>query len=190
MDCPLRKWVFEMKNLSNILFSFFKGKMDFADKMKHCIFYKIVDCFTRNNMELYKLQCINTAGIFDASVHEIVADVDILYGLHPLQASYIGLEYAKHFKKDKNTFNHYVDNRYGIYQIYAISRENKITFIDINKKKKYTMDPRDIVLTDEVIKQFDATQAFYIGFLAGLALENCRAIEKKISSTAPLRLVK
>ena len=32
------------------------------------------------------------------------------------------------------------------------------------------MDPRDIALSEEIITEFDASQAFYIGFLAGLKI--------------------
>jgi hypothetical protein len=34
------------------------------------------------------------------------------------------------------------------------------------------MDPRDITLSEELISEFDAAQAFYIGLLAGLKLNN------------------
>ena len=34
------------------------------------------------------------------------------------------------------------------------------------------MDPRDIALTEELISEFDAAQAFYIGLTAGIKINN------------------
>lgn len=61
------------------------------------IFYKIVDF----DGSQYVLQCINTRAIFRYNIVSLVQDIDILYGLHPSQACFIGIEFAKYFKNNR-----------------------------------------------------------------------------------------
>jgi hypothetical protein len=49
------------------------------------------------------------------------------------------------------------------------------------------MDPRDIALSEELITEFDATQAFYIGLLAGLKINNiAKQNEKYLEIKRPM----
>ncbi len=66
----------------------------------------------------------------------------------------------------------YLLRRYGAYQIVYEDRVGNLCFICDQTKKEYLMDPRDIALSRELIEEFDAIQAFYIGYLAGLRLHN------------------
>ena len=55
------------------------------------------------------------------------------------------------------------------------------------------MDPRDIALSEEIIQDFDAAQAFYLGLLAGLKLNNPATKRNEIQHNKEkpyLRLVK
>jgi len=47
-----------------------------------------------------------------------------------------------------------------------------IAFINTKTNQDFLMDPRDIALSEELIQEFDAAQAFYIGLWAGLKLNN------------------
>lgn len=147
------------------------------DKRAHYIFYKIVD-FTS---EEFVLQCINTKAIFCLKITEIVFDIDILHGLHPTQACYIGMEYSKHLKKTdiptslKNK-NHKLEPhsafRYGKYNLRYQNRNGDLCFTCEKTNQEFIMDPRDIALSEALIAEFDAAQAFYIGLLVGLKLNN------------------
>jgi hypothetical protein len=52
------------------------------------------------------------------------------------------------------------------------NREGSICFVNISTNEKFIMDPRDIALTEQLIQEFDAAQAFYIGLFAGLKINN------------------
>lgn len=145
------------------------------DDKRNYIFYKIVDA----TKEGFVLQCINTKAIFRLNINEIVFDRDILHGLHPIQACYVGIEYSKYFKKmnaPTPSKNNKVEEdfvfRYGKYHLHYQNRNGELCFVCEKTDQKFIMDPRDIALSEELIAEFDAAQAFYIGLWAGLKLNN------------------
>ncbi len=165
---------------TQLLFHFFrKYRKDKADSRAAYIFYKIIDS---NNQGKYLLQCINTKAIFQISMTDMVFDITILYGLHPIQSCYIGIEYAKTLiafngsaespKNRAEDLPEHPASRYGRYAVCYQDRKGKICFVDKKTTEKIVMDPRDIALTEELIQHFDAVQSFYIGLLAGLKLHN------------------
>ncbi len=171
--------VIAMNLFVEILTSFTKKHHSKDDKANY-IFYKIVDSDVTH--ENFVLQCINTKAIFRSKISEIVFDTDILYGLHPIQACYIGIEYSKYLKSlnttqlDKNQvkakLNKYSVHRYGSYILTFQNRTGEVGFVNHVTNDDFLMDPRDIALSEELIAEFDAAQAFYIGLLAGLKLNN------------------
>jgi len=152
-----------------------------ADPRSKYIYYKIVNA-SATGEAYYTLQCINTNAIFHAKLIEIIYDIDILHGLHPIQACYIGIEYAKHLSSDqvpsvvknsqKQKLSKYSISRYGTYTLCYQDRKGDVCFINQITHNEILMDPRDIALSEELIQEFDAAQAFYIGLLAGLKLNN------------------
>lgn len=190
-----------MGMLAELLFSFVrKSPRDNTDRRSEYIFYKIVDSIDESE---YMLQCINTKATFQSSITNIVFDVDILHGLHPIQSCYVGIEYAKFLKKSTDAteisknptekFSEQPISRYGRYAVRYQNRKGEVCFIDKNTKEEVLMDPRDIALSEELIQEFDAIQSFYIGLLAGLKLHN--PVKEKYEKRPPrkrphLRLVK
>lgn len=164
------------ETLANI---FYKSRYIIDDKEKY-IFYKIIDSYFLEDGEHFTIQCINKKSMFHAKISEIVFDTDILYGFHPIQACYIGMEYAKQFKtfddrtseKNYEAVKHNRINRYGTYALLSQDRKGDICFAKKSSPEQFIMDPRDIALSKELIVEFDASEAFYIGFLAGLKLHN------------------
>lgn len=145
------------------------------NRIKH-IFYRIIDQNLHTNK--YTLQTLNKRISFFASITDIVFDKDLISGLFPEQACYIGIEYAAYLKTHKLSLQKklilktkdYLICRYGAYQICYQDRIKNICFICKESKEEFLMDPRDIALSRELIREFDALQAFYIGFSAGLKL--------------------
>lgn len=45
-------------------------------------------------------------------------------------------------------------------------------FVEIETNKEFLMDPRDIALSEKLIQEFDAVQAFYIGLFSGMKLND------------------
>jgi hypothetical protein len=89
------------------------------------------------------------------------------------------VEYIKkHEPKNKMTntnskkMNQHSLDRYGCYSLCYQNRNGEICFKNNLTNEQFIMDPRDIALTEELITEFDATQAFYIGILAGLKINN------------------
>jgi hypothetical protein len=143
------------------------------------ILYKIVDSYDFKNNEYYSVQCINTKAILQLTINQIVFDLDILHGLHPIKGCFIDIEYAKviktancentkSHKKSQNMFREYSMNRYGSHNLLYQDRNGLLGFEYSSKGESFLMDPRDIALTRELIEEFDAAQAFCIGVLAGL----------------------
>jgi len=184
-----------MERLKELLFTLTRPKQKQAADKADYIFYKIVDTF---DDEIFLLQCINTQSTFRSKITDIVFDRYILLGLHPIQACYVGIEYSKflkklpdHLKKHKKfTVNSdsYPISRYGSYSIHFQNRKGDISFFNKMTSKETIMDPRDIALSEELIIEFDASESFYIGMLAGLKLHNPIAQEKK--STSYLKIIK
>ena len=75
-------------------------------------------------------------------------------------------------QRDSEKFTGNITYRYGIYQVLYEDREKNVNFINMLTKESFLMDPRDIALSQDLIQEFDAVQAFYIGFIAGLKLNN------------------
>ncbi len=168
-----------MSLLTAILSCFSRKKLKHHGIKSNHIFYKIVDSI---NDEEFTLQCINTNALFYAKITEIVFDTEIRQGLHPVQSCFIGIEYAKHVKKDESKLktikvnnqkiNQHSLNRYGCYSLCYQNRNGELCFINNITNEQFIMDPRDIALSEELISEFDATQSFYIGLLAGLKINN------------------
>lgn len=190
-----------MNAIVGIFSNFIRKIRSSSDAKFNYIFYKIIDSSEEN--QIYKLQCINTQATFNAKITEIVFDIDILHGLHPAQACYIGIEYSKHIKnnispsaemekKQAERMQKSSLCRYGKYALCFQDRGGKIYFTDNNDGNGFLMDPRDIALSEELINEFDAAQAFYIGLLAGFCINNpAKRRSKNQQAQQPiLRLVK
>lgn len=148
------------------------------DKKVKYIFYKIIDSHAEGK---FAIHCINTSAIFYSSIENIASDPDILHGLHPAQACFIGIEYASYLKKpdssmaaqnQKSKLNKFSMCRYGENHYLYHDRNGDIFFTNRNTNENFIMCPRDIASSEDLIVEFDAAQAFYIGLLAGLKKNN------------------
>ena len=189
--CPLKR------TLTHFSRSLTRYKID----MGAYILYKIVDSHLTDTGERYKVQCINTKAVLELTLEEIVFDLDMLHGLHPVQGCFIGIEYAKKMKKypkeppyhakHQNVITKYSACRYGSNNLLYQDRNGYLGFISLQNGEEHVMDPRDIALSKERIQEFDAAQAFCIGVLAGQKLENSATNKKRPTHRPPdLRLVK
>ena len=152
-----------------------------ADKNEH-ILYKIVDIYIEKDMEYFKCQCSYSKAVLHLTIQDIVFNLDILHGLHPMQGCFIGVEYAtvlkssannpKLQKKQHHQLNTYPICRYGSHNLLYQDRKGYVGFECRDNDEQFLMDPRDIALSRELIEEFDAAQAFYIGVWAGLKFAN------------------
>lgn len=138
------------------------------DKKFNYIHYKIIDYDEQKSK--YRLQCINTSATFQASLFEILDDDSIIKGLHPVQACYVGLQYAdsnRIYPLQKSSLS-MDQKRYGRFCIKSQDRNNNICIYDEIKEIEFTMDPRDIALSEPILIGLDAIHSFFIGIFAGL----------------------
>lgn len=143
-------------------------KRSTSDGKSEFIFYKIVD--SSKEGKRYLMQCLNTYGMFYSNLNEIAADPNILYGLHPVQACYIGIEYVMQLKLER--FVPELRSRYGLYQLLYLDRKNNIGFLNKRTLEEFSMPVEKIVFSDLIIGEFDAIEAFYIGLIAGESIAN------------------
>jgi hypothetical protein len=162
-----------------------------TDKKSNYILYKIVASI--NEGEEFRILDLKANTISNATILDVVYDIDILHGLHPAQACYIGTEYSKHLKKaksltehpdnQKSTSKNYSVCRYGTYELCYQDRKGNVGFTNPDTEESFIMDPCDMVVSEELIKKFDAAQAFYIGLFAGLKLIKSSSKKKDLSAT-------
>jgi hypothetical protein len=158
--------------------SYFKLQAQYFSRprLSHFVCYKIIDCTQEQD---YLLQCINTKAILQVTLEGIVSDATLLHRLHPLQACYIGIEYAKYLNASGKRFSgssmlskldYTLLHRYGKYVVNYQDRQGILCFTDVKNDRKYYMEAQDIALSKSLMTEFDATQAFYIGILTGLKI--------------------
>lgn len=183
----------EMKSLIKIALNLLK-KLKTHDERSNHIFYKIVG-FSHERKK-YIMQCFNTKAIFYAKISDIVFDTDILHSLHPTQACFIGIEYSKVAKNESNPtgalekLKNSPAYRYGNYELCYQDRYGNLSFLNTKTNEEFIMDPRDIALSQDLIEEFDAIQAFCIGVYAGIKMDNFPK-KRKINENKPyLRIVK
>jgi len=178
-----------MRNYKNFLQRFIVRLGRYHRKINPFIFYKIIE----SSESSYTLHCINTKAIFQITLVELVSDKQILYALHPVQACFIGIEFANRSMVSeayKSTMPTQLLNRYGKYKIVAIDRDKKISVLNLNTRKIEKWLPSEIALSEKMISCFDASQAFYIGYLSGKIIDKI-ILPKQIKHSKPsLRLIK
>lgn len=133
------------------------------------------------------------------SFAEIIANPALISGFNPEEACWIGIYYGKalhsaahgktHLKNIKKAcyLLHY---HHGAYKIMSEHRDGKITCLHTKTRTTVCVDPLSIAKDSIFIRQFDATQACYIGMLAGIKLDKSENKEESLSSVPFLRLVK
>ncbi|OGT41295.1 MAG: hypothetical protein A3F13_09865 [Gammaproteobacteria bacterium RIFCSPHIGHO2_12_FULL_40_19] len=131
--------------------------------------------------------------VLKLSIAEAIADPSIIANLLPVQACwlgyYAGLLYdPAEIQKQKQ----YLKNAEGVfslkcaagqYRVVSQDRKGEITYMKSNDTDVITEYPINIVQDEVTISKFDASQACYIGILAGIYVtkygNNAQTIQKK-----------
>ncbi len=193
---------FSEKNLFQLLKNLIKSMIYDNKSFNSYILYKIVDYEFKNGQEYYKIQCINTKAVIKLTIEEIAFDITILHGLHPIQGCFVGIEYSKIIRlradnkiKKNIKLHHFSEKnlikRYGYHELEFQDRTGRLGFRHCITNQILLMDPRDIALSQVLIAEFDAAQAFCIGVLAGFKLNNSISISQNSFKKAKhLQLIK
>ncbi|RAP36679.1 hypothetical protein B1207_07705 [Legionella quinlivanii] len=125
----------------------------------------------------YIIQLINTKVAFQKTFPDLISDLETLYGLHPVQACFLGIEFSRLLKTNRCSEKIQIKNinitgqsflsRYGAYELLYHKRGGLIGFQCKESKKTLEKSAKEIALDEEIIQEFDAAHAFYIGIAAG-----------------------
>lgn len=148
----------------NKISSFIKSFIN-TNSGKERILYKIID---NKEADSFILQCMNSKSIFEATLLEICCKSDLLAGLHPLQACFIGIESTKHHKNiKKHSIEMDKDSKAGELLFTQHDRDGNIYFVDQTTGSQHVIKATDIIFNDLLLSKFNPIHAFYIGLTAG-----------------------
>ncbi len=159
------------------------------------VFYKII---SKSKKKLYILQCLYSKSIFYASISELINNKFLLYRLHPLQACFLGIEYAAYLRtqpsekrykikpselEDDNNLDHVT------FELKYQDRTGNLYYINLHTKEEFINSAKELAFSDQLISKFHPEQAFYIGICAGLKIhapiKNIIYFNKSEDSTSP-----
>lgn len=189
-----------MKIVTIINKSFLRLIEHFKRSYRRPILYKISSIDAENQTAILHVNFKNI--FFTQTFSEIISNVEIIEGLSPQQACWLGVYYGRALKTaldgKKNLRNikkpdYLLQHKQGCYKIISENRDGNITCIHVKTKQTLTSHPLCIAEDGTFIKNFDANQACYIGILAGIAMikkQNHAQVETKQHCVPYLRLVK
>lgn len=159
------------------------------------VLYQIIDMNPKRLTVV--IRCMKTPHIFKDKISSAIRDSDIISGFAAIEACWLGYYYGSAFKNASNKkiqeltnkMNVLLKKNQGKYKIYALNRDGRLAYIDIETNTSYEESPLIIAQNESIISQFDPSQACYIGILSGLETRN--STDSKNHALKPnLRLVK
>jgi hypothetical protein len=128
--------------------------------------------------------------IIEAIYHSGLVDL-----LAPLEACWLGGYYGRHISAsfqaktttppDKQIKFLWKDSQ-AQYRVMSLNRHQDICYCDQKNKKIFTESALSIANNRYIISKFNATQACYIGVLAGLMMQKTRIPQQMQQKTPPL----
>ena len=142
---------------------------------------------------LIQLQLIGKAIVFSYKLSEFSNLTSIISTLSAKDASSIGYHVGKYHHKTNHsdTMSNkplFLKHGVGKYKMIYEDRDRNICYLNTKNREKFTRSPYEIFATHQLITKFDPSQAFYIGFLAGLT--NIPPPRRQIENPPKLTLVK
>jgi hypothetical protein len=141
------------------------------------VIYKVID-INPDTLNVV-IRCINTTTNVKDKIPYIIKDKDILSGLEPVEACWLGYYYGRAIqkksadvvKKSTDDVSFLLRNTRGKYRIHSLNRGGMISFIDTSTNVISEKLVIRIAKDEAMVNQFDPSQACYIGILAGLQEE-------------------
>lgn len=127
--------------------------------------------------EVCEIRIVGSLFILSIRASEIMGSPQFLSRLSSIDACKIGKCYGKYFrqkssiKKIKN-IAYTLSDKQGKYKILSLSREGNIEYVEKSTQKIHVEKLINIIENRALIKNFDPSQAAYLGFLAGLRTED------------------
>lgn len=171
-----------------------KLKQLFCTNSPPGVIYRIVD-LKAEKLEVV-IKCLKTTALIDDKIPNIIKDEEILAGLEPIDACWLGVYYGRALNKEPNKkiqkltqdVNFLLKNKRGRYRIHSLNRGGRVSYLDTETNVSHEEWPVEIAKNETLINQFDPSQACYIGILAGL--QGGKSTSKKNGGKPSLMLVK
>ena len=117
---------------------------------------------------------IGSHTIFKLPIADVMCDAEIISNIPSEQACWLGYYCGKMCNKTlledySHTFS--IRSIQGNYKISSQDRKGNIVYFNSKTQEIFTATPIEICENENVIKQFDPSQACYIGILAGKAVD-------------------
>lgn len=181
---------------------------------KISFFYSFIPKYTYSLVEVSEqkqfvlLQVRGKTAYIRKTFLEVIGDKYIIYNLSSLEACWIGAHYGRALRasseknevsKKMKQVSYLLKNKPSKYKIVFLDKENNLGYINKKTHDFFLESPLTIAQSKNIITEFDAGQACYIGILAGLLMEKLISFEQKqggenlkkiLSKPAKLRLVK
>lgn len=167
-----------MKNIVKIVINHLRAAMQLGKSSAPVgVIYRLTDI--NPDTLIVVLKCLNSSALLKDKLPKIINDKDILSGLEPIEACWLGYYYGKAIqkksgqekKKLESNVSLLMQNKRGKLLIYSFNRGGTISYLDTETKLTITEDPLLIAKNPDLINQFDPTQACYIGILSGLQIQ-------------------
>ena len=194
-----------MQNI-NAAFTHFKNFLSSGLVFRTEPYYRIVGVNISTQEMSFRIK--GKAVLLKCKFSEAVADADIISGLLPTDACWLGGYYGRvliatiegrdKIKKIKS-LGFLLENPTAQYQVVFLNRSGSLVYLDKKTGQEFTELPLSLVSKPNIISKFDSTQACYIGILAGVEMgknggkiKNLTAspFEPEVKSYPPLRIVK
>ena len=156
--------------------------------------YRLLEIDAHQHVASFHLK--NKSMVFKCSLEEAIVDKTLIKGLSPQEACWLGGYYGRALRHNSgrtaiiNTTKHIsfkLRDIGGRYKMVFQDRDGTIGYLDKKTRKEFKEHPL-ATANSQVISEFDATQACYIGILAGISFEKATSLDKK--DTSALRLTK
>lgn len=144
-------------------------------------------------------QCLHSYSVFYKTPIQIINNQFIIDRLMPLEASMVGIvcgEIYKEFLRTEKNLSKPISagllKEKTYYKLLLISRDGSIEYETTSQERHLEKNIIDLIRKKEVVRCFSPSDAYYIGFLAGLELYKIKNNLKsdKLKKIPKLRLIK
>lgn len=137
---------------------------------------RLLDIDVEKQEAVFQLKMRST--VFRLPIDEAIFRFGIVDMLTPIEACWLGGHYAKQSKGvckkplTKHAQSFALKKSTAVYKIIAQNRDKTMTYVDTHTKETFTKHLKTIVHNDWIMSKFDSMQAYYIGFLAGISIDD------------------
>jgi hypothetical protein len=148
--------------------------------------------------ERVAIRCRGNRMVMKLTFAGVLRDEKLIAGLPALQACILGGYIGRALRASRSgrdalrrakQMTFLLKNKCGRYKMVYQNRTGEVGYIDKKTKREFLEQPLVIVNHDYIMKEFDPSQACYVGILAGISMEKALDLEQKTGQKALDELV-